>query len=53
MTLQQVAEAAGLTLEELEGIFSGEVDPGLDLVARIADVFELTVPEILTEPDYH
>ncbi|WP_106088550.1 helix-turn-helix transcriptional regulator [Enhygromyxa salina] len=53
LTLEEVARRAGITLEQLEAICSGEVDPVLDLVDLIAKAVGVTASELLAEPDFN
>ena len=52
-TLEEVARRAGITLNQLEAICSGEVDPDLDVVDLIAKAVGVTASELLAEPDYN
>lgn len=53
VTLEDVARAAGISLERLHAIFTGEFDPDLDLVDRIAQAVGVTASELLTETGYN
>jgi transcriptional regulator with XRE-family HTH domain len=53
VTLEDVACAAGISLERLQAIFTGEFDPDLDLVDRIAQAVGVTASELLTETGYN
>lgn len=52
MTLDQVAEAAGLTRDQLDAICSGDLDPELEVVHRIARALGVSASELITEPNY-
>lgn len=47
LTLAQVSERAGITLSFLSDIERGRSLPGLDTLERIADVYGLSVGELL------
>jgi transcriptional regulator with XRE-family HTH domain len=53
LTLEDVARRAGITLDQLEAICSGDLDPDLDLVDLIAKAVGVTASELLAEPDYN
>jgi DNA-binding XRE family transcriptional regulator len=53
VTLEDVARAAGISLERLQAICTGEFDPDLDLVDRIAQAVGVTASELLTETEYN
>jgi transcriptional regulator with XRE-family HTH domain len=53
VTLEDVARAAGISLERLQAICTGEFDPDLDLVDRIAQAVGVTASELLTETGYN
>jgi len=51
MSLDAVAYAAGISHKRLLAIFSGDVDPDLGLVGRIAETVGATASDLLAEPD--
>ncbi len=51
MPLESVARTAGISIERLLAIFSGDWSPDLQLIGRIAESVGLTAAELLTEPD--
>ena len=53
MSLGAVARASGIRLELLLSIFSGEYDPDLELVGKIANSLGLTTSDLLAEPDFN
>ncbi|WP_106392533.1 helix-turn-helix transcriptional regulator [Enhygromyxa salina] len=52
-TLDEVARAAGITREQLDAICTGEIDPDLDVVYRIAQAVGVTGSELIAEPNYN
>lgn len=52
-TLEEVASAAGLSLEQLQAICAGELDPELDVVKRIAHAVGVTASTLIAEPNYN
>lgn len=52
-SLESVANAAGITLERLEAIFTGEFDPNIELVDRIANAVGVSASELITEPEFN
>lgn len=53
MTLDAVATSAGITLEHLNAICSGDIDPDLGLLQRIAHSVGVTASELIAEPNYN
>jgi transcriptional regulator with XRE-family HTH domain len=53
LTLDVVARSAGISLERLQAICTGEFDPDLDLVDRIAQAVGVTASELITEIEYN
>jgi transcriptional regulator with XRE-family HTH domain len=51
--LDAVARASGITTERLLAIFSGEYDPDLELVGRIAESLGVTASDLFAEPDFN
>jgi DNA-binding phage protein len=51
--LESVAQAAGITLDELHAICLGELDPDLEVVAQIAQAIGVKLSELLAEPMYN
>ncbi|WP_146158066.1 helix-turn-helix domain-containing protein [Enhygromyxa salina] len=51
MSLDDIARAAGITIERLLAIFCGDWSPDLQLVGRIAESVGLTAAQLLTEPE--
>ena len=51
--LELVARSAGISLDELLAICTGEVDPDLDVVTRIAQAIGVRLSELLAEPTYN
>lgn len=52
-SFEAVARSAGITPEQLQAICTGEFDPDLDLVARIAEAVNVTASELIAEPNYN
>lgn len=53
LTLEAVARATGISVEQLQAICSGEFDPELEIVDRIAQAVGVTASELIAEPDYN
>ncbi len=53
LTLDEIARAAGISLERLQAILTGEFDPDLDLVDRIAQALGITASALIAEPEYN
>ena len=53
MPLEAVARASGITMERLLAIFSGDYDPDLELIRRIAESVGIAVSALFTEPDFN
>jgi transcriptional regulator with XRE-family HTH domain len=53
ITLEDVAHSAGISVERLQAICSGEFDPDLDLVDRIAQAVGVTASELIAEREYN
>jgi transcriptional regulator with XRE-family HTH domain len=53
LTLQAIAQAAGIPLERLQAILTGEFDPEIELVNRIGQAVGVTASELIAdhEPD--
>jgi transcriptional regulator with XRE-family HTH domain len=51
--LDAVARASGITTERLLAIFSGDFDPDLELLGRIAESLGVTASDLLAEPDFN
>ena len=51
MPLDAVARASGISTERLLAILSGDFDPDLQLLGRIAESMGVTAADLLTEPD--
>ncbi len=51
--LDTVARASGITTERLLAIFSGDYDPDLELLGKIAESLGVTAADLLTEPDFN
>ncbi len=53
LTLDAIAHAAGITAAQLQAILSGELDPELELLDRIAKALGVTASELIDEPTYN
>lgn len=53
LSLDAIARAAGIPLDRLHAILTGEFDPDLELVDRIAQALGVTASELIAEPDYN
>jgi DNA-binding phage protein len=53
LTLEMIAQAAGITVERLQAILTGEFDPDLELVDRIAKALGITAAALITDPGYN
>lgn len=51
--LESVARAVGISLDELQAICTGELDPDLDVVTRIAEAVGVRLSELFAEPTYN
>lgn len=47
LSVVQLAEAVGVSAEEMDAIEHGWLDPGLSLIVKIAQVLEASVAELL------
>jgi DNA-binding XRE family transcriptional regulator len=53
ITLESVAHSVDISLDELLAICTGEVDPDLDVVTRIAQVVGVRLSELFADPMYN
>jgi transcriptional regulator with XRE-family HTH domain len=53
ITLESVARSVGISLEELLAICTGEVDPDLAVVTRIAQALGVRPSDLFAEPTYN
>ena len=53
MSLDEIAQASGITTARLLAIFSGDYDPDLELLGRIAESLGVTAADLLAEPDFN
>lgn len=53
VSLDAVARASGITTARLLAIFSGEFDPDLELLGRIAESLGVTASDLLAEPAFN
>ena len=53
MPLDAVARASGISTERLLAIFTGDYDPDLELLGKIAESLGVTASDLLTEPDFN
>lgn len=53
LTLDAIAQAAGITTAQLQAILTGSLDPDLELVDRIAKALGVTASELIDEPTYN
>lgn len=51
--LEAVARAVDITLDELLAICSGEIDPDLDMILRIARALDVRPGELFEDPMYN
>jgi transcriptional regulator with XRE-family HTH domain len=51
--LESVAHSVGISLDELLAICTGEVDPDLEVITRIAQAVGVRLSELLAEPTYN
>jgi transcriptional regulator with XRE-family HTH domain len=51
--LEAVARSAGISLDELLAIATGEFDPDVDVITRIAQTLGVRVSELLAEPTFN
>jgi DNA-binding phage protein len=51
--LESVARSAGISLDDLLAICSGEFDPDLDVITRIAQALGIRLSELLADPMYN
>lgn len=47
LTIEQLAEAVGVSAGNMDAIEHGQLDPGLDLIVRIAEALDATAIELL------
>jgi transcriptional regulator with XRE-family HTH domain len=53
LPLESVARSAGISLDELRAICTGEIDPDLEVVTRIAQAVGVRLSELFAEPTYN
>jgi transcriptional regulator with XRE-family HTH domain len=53
IALESVACSAGISLNDLLAICTGEVDPDLGVVTRIAQAIGVRLSELFAEPTYN
>jgi transcriptional regulator with XRE-family HTH domain len=53
ITLESVARAVGISLDDLLAICTGEADPDLDIVTRIAQAVGVRLSELFADPTYN
>ncbi len=53
MTLDDVARASGFSTSRLQAIFSGEYDPDLEQLGKLAESLGVTASSLLEEPDFN
>lgn len=51
--LESVARSVGISLDELLAICTGDVDPDLGVVTRIAQAIGVRLSELFTEPTFN
>jgi transcriptional regulator with XRE-family HTH domain len=53
LTLDDIARAVGISLEQLQAILTGEFDPELELVNRIGLAVGVTASELIADHEYN
>jgi transcriptional regulator with XRE-family HTH domain len=53
LTLDDIARAVGISLEQLQAILTGEFDPDLELVNRIGQAVGVTASELIADHEYN
>lgn len=53
ISLASVAGAVGISLDELQAICTGEIDPDLEVVTRIAQAIGVRLSELFADPTYN